>query len=691
MFRSSVTKLIVSLQLLLGIVLLATSCYLAIHAGSSWWSAEEATTLAETDRILFDGTVAVRGLVAPAQTALQSEDDPRATVQKLRVETNAKFAAARAALAVADVEGRDKLVAELDQAWKALTASDPAFDGEMAKPRAQRDLHGTEPWRVAAYNVVDTLSAVSATVSNKVRMTDPAIAEMVQLRRAAWRVRDVYGAQCAMLRSEVPKNQKIDSKVLAKWQANRGNYLGAWGEIDELIARQGMLPSIIEMVKTARKATTDAQARIDVVLGDLGDESKPPMSAKDWTALCNGPFPSIVAVAYTSLDQANLAAGAMKKNALRLASFAFAVALLAVFGIAYSLIAINRRFARPMTLLMAAIDQLAAHRYDSPVPETGCPDELGSMAEAMESLRKNALEAGRLEHAAAERREADAVRGRTLQDLCGRFETVSGSALSTIEGSAQSLHGTAEDVRALARESSGRADTVAATARDATQNVEIAAAAAEQLSSSINEIAARVAASADGTRDAVGQAEKTLETVDALNSAADRIGDVVQAINAIAQQTNMLALNATIEAARAGEAGKGFAVVAGEVKGLAQQTAKATDDISRQVSEIQNTTGTAVAAIRGIAQTIAAISESVSAISAAVEQQGAATREISINVQKAAQGTENVTENIASVAQLSHRTGDAAEAVSQSVSTVVKQQEALKGAVQSFLQDVKVV
>ncbi len=691
MFRSSVTKLIMTLQGLIGFVLVAISLYVAASAVNDWRSAERAAALAHVDKILFDGTVAVRNLVAPAQTALQSEDDPRATVDRLRKATAEKFAISRAALAAAAVDGHDKLLGGVDATWKELAANDGAFDVEMGKPRAERDLHRTDGWRTAAYKVVDSLSAASAVVSNEVRMTDPAIAEMVQLRRAAWRVRDGYGAQCAMLRSEIPKNQKIDAATLAKWQVGRGNYMGAWSVSDELVARQAMPAAILDAVKTARGATDGAQTRIDQVVAGLGDEGKAVMSAKDWMGLCTGPFDSVVALAYGALENAIASADAMRVTAQKETAFAVVTALLAVVCIFYGFVAIRRRFDRPIRQLMGAIGRLAARELEVPVDKTAHGDELGAMADALESLRRSALEAARLEEAAAARREADAARGRALQSLCGQFETVSGNALSSIETSAQSLDATARDVLGLAAQSSERADQVSDTARQAAANVEIVAAATEELSASIGEISMRVSSSADGARTAVEQAKHTQTTVDALSAAAEQIGAVVQSINDIASQTNMLALNATIEAARAGEAGKGFAVVASEVKGLAQQTARATEDISRYVGQIQATTVDAVTAIRAIGTTIASISESVAAISAAVEQQGAATREIASNVQKAAHGTSDMSDTVAAMADLSHRTGTAAEAVSTSVEAVVRQQGALKDAVQGFLQDVKVV
>ncbi|RAI39577.1 hypothetical protein CH341_25535 [Rhodoplanes roseus] len=205
------------------------------------------------------------------------------------------------------------------------------------------------------------------------------------------------------------------------------------------------------------------------------------------------------------------------------------------------------------------------------------------------------------------------------------------------------------------------------------------------MSNSVVEISRQVQSSAAGARDAVVQAQETNATVDALAESATRIGTVVELITQIAGQTNLLALNATIEAARAGDAGKGFAVVAQEVKRLAGQTAQATDDIARQVAEIQGATGTAVTAIRSIASTIGGIDEKMTAIAAAVEQQGAAAQEITRNIQQASTGTQAVTRTIGNVAALSRETGTASDVVLQSVETVAADADHLSGDVENFL------
>ena len=255
------------------------------------------------------------------------------------------------------------------------------------------------------------------------------------------------------------------------------------------------------------------------------------------------------------------------------------------------------------------------------------------------------------------------------------------SASTEMETTAQSMSATAE-------ETSRQASAAAAGVEQATTNVQTVASAAEELSSSITEVARQVGESAKVARNAVDEADRTNAQVEGLVEAAQKIGEVVSLISDIAEQTNLLALNATIEAARAGEAGKGFAVVASEVKSLANQTAKATEEISSQIGAIQGATGDAAQAIKGIGETIQKVDEIASSIASAVEQQSAATQEIARNAQQDASGTTEVSANVQGVTQAAGETGAASTQVLDSASQLSKQSELMRAQVERFLAQV---
>ena len=278
---------------------------------------------------------------------------------------------------------------------------------------------------------------------------------------------------------------------------------------------------------------------------------------------------------------------------------------------------------------------------------------------------------------------------KTLNDHADRFEQTIKGMVEIVAAAATQLQATARTMEGTATNTSERATAVAAAADEAASNVQTVAAAAEELSASIGEISRQVNQSTETANGAVHEAEKTNEQVQGLAEAANKIGEVVSLINDIASQTNLLALNATIEAARAGEAGKGFAVVASEVKNLANQTAKATEEISAQISGIQGATQEAVTAIRGIGDTIGTISESSSAIAAAVEEQGAATQEIARNVEQASSGTTEVTSNISEVTSQASETGSAAGQVLEAAGELASQAERLSAEVSTFLQTIR--
>jgi methyl-accepting chemotaxis protein len=368
----------------------------------------------------------------------------------------------------------------------------------------------------------------------------------------------------------------------------------------------------------------------------------------------------------------------------------FILVTAAAFGTAIVIIVVvGRGIAQGAHTVTRIMTRLAAGDNDVDVPRIERRDEIGEMLEAVAVFKKNKEHADLLETAQRREHEAKEHRRQAIEGHAAQFEHTIVGILESVAVAARQLESVAASMAAIAEQTNRQSAVVADAAQHAASNVDIVAGAADQLASSIREIGRQVAQSSDMAGGAVVESRQTDEIMRGLAEATERIGEVVDLISSIAGQTNMLALNATIEAARAGEAGKGFAVVAGEVKGLASQTGKATNEITAHIALIQQRTTAAVGAIAHVAEVIGKIDVIASDIASAVERQGMATREIAQNVQQAASGTQRVTENIRGVSDAAQSTGRVASEVLASAKRLSDQADELRRHVHEFLGNIQ--
>jgi len=398
------------------------------------------------------------------------------------------------------------------------------------------------------------------------------------------------------------------------------------------------------------------------------------------------------------------------------------MALMLVTGVAVAfwVYSFARRLSRRLLGLRDALTPLAEGDYEVAIPAKDRSDELGDMARAVEHLKETGKEARRLEEekkadeerrkaeeeerraereaeqerqrqAEREEKEAKEARERRMAELASEFDARVNEALTAVSSETKQLHSTAQSMHEIAARTASESQTVADTAAEASSNVDSVAAANEELSNSIGEVARQASNALEVAQSAVDSARRTDSAFQDLSEKADAIGEVINLIRDIAEQTNLLALNATIEAARAGEAGKGFAVVANEVKSLAGQTAKATDQISEQVGGVQTSANTAVEAIREIDGYIDKVNEAITTIAQSVEEHRSATEEIGRNMESAASGTGKVTEVVAGTKDAAAQTDQAARDVVSAIDTLTQQSDALRQEINDFLEKVKSV
>ncbi|WP_281300608.1 MULTISPECIES: methyl-accepting chemotaxis protein [unclassified Iodidimonas] len=658
-------------------------------------------------------------------TALAFESVPDRRFRDMITEERARFDQAYGAFRqklqnLPDYEGKEALISAMQDAYSAYMAVRPAADTAMAQIAQSRESRIDRTVGTAITDLIDRLRDVRLSVTYSFPPSEPAVQASGQLKYLLWRMQEYASRDWATIGESMASGQPLSSLMLQIVTGYTGQVEAAWQDIQSLVDSSLVSNTLESRLDDVRAAFFDqfAMDRDEVyAAAELGEPV--PFTALLWIEKATN---AVAPVQTLALEAGKLAQIELQDNESRASSEFWNSMFLLFFTLglgAVSFWLVVQRVVGPIVGLSRIMKTLSTGNLDVDVRGTERNDEVGEMAKSVQVFKDNAIDKIRLEkeqHEAEERQrikneEAERVarereekqRKRELEleeeqrkarqaemlELADSFEASVMKLVDNLSQAAGEMEGAALGLTETAEDNAGRAKVVSTTADHATNSLQMVASAAEQLSASVREIASQTNQSSTSARDAVQRTERASGDIRELVDAAQRIGDVVNLINDIADQTNLLALNATIEAARAGEAGKGFAVVASEVKSLATQTAKATNDISEQISGMQDATKKTVDAIEAIRLIISEIDTTAVSIASAVEEQDASTQEIARNVAEVSAGAQDISRDMASLNEGAASNGAAANQVLGSAKSLSRESGELRSQVERFLESIR--
>jgi methyl-accepting chemotaxis protein len=686
--------------LIKSVIALMAACLMGLLCVSAWDSWER---LAMTGRIamvadasanLFkamhnlrsDRSTTGRGL--NDDTILQPDMD-----RYLRTVRDAEMPAMRAAaeiLVAVEFADRTTLLPELNRLIQELTALQAESMDAFHKPKASRRPALGKEYMDNTAALLETLDKLSSRLAAAVNHDDPVIDQLLMIKQTAWLLRNTAGDTSVLVSNGLSAG-RLPPQAYQNYNRLVGGIEAAWTALTTVAAGSQLPSSLVAAMAEAKTAYFDPQylGLRDRLLDALLKGDKPEMPASQWTPITVGGMATAVTVAERALEAAKdhaLAEHAAAERSLILQLVLLASALALTSG---AMTTVGRRIIKPLHHIRDAMLKVASGDLAVDAGYADRQDEIGALAAALETFKQQASDKVRIEQQERARNASATARQQAIEGYVGEFESMVRQALQQLGDASGRMRTTSAGMSAVSSQTNARVQIAEKASGEASMSVESVASASEQLSASIDDISRQAAHAAGIASRAVEQARETDGTVQGLAQTASRIGEVVGLINTIASQTNLLALNATIEAARAGEAGRGFAVVASEVKSLASQTAKATEDISAQIADIQRVAGDAIDAIKGIGSIIGEVNEVATAIAAAVQQQGAATQEITRSTQHAALGTKNVSDNITGVKADADAAAAAAEDVKHASETLETQSQQLGREVTQFLGNIR--